>query len=251
MRILITNDDGIESNGIRILAHELSKIASVVVVSPKSEKSAVGHSITLHKPIRLERVDIGENIEAYSVTGSPADCVKIGLDVITKYDVDFIISGINNRLNLGIDILYSGTVSGALEGAIHGFKSIAVSVDAYKDEDFESAAKMTLDLVLKMEDIDIDEFTALNFNLPTLPYEKIKGVKLTKQSKRKFKDFYIKRSDPKGKPYYWVDGTPIEDDEDQDVDYKPLKEGYASLTPISTFLTNNSYLEKLRNYYGE
>ncbi len=247
MKILITNDDGIEAEGIKILAHELSKVASVIVAAPKFEKSAGGHSITLHKPLRLQKVDMGENIEAYSVTGSPADCVKIGLDIVTKYDVDFIVSGINNRLNLGIDILYSGTVSAALEGAIHGFKSIAVSVDAYKDDDFVSAAKMTVDLIDKLKNIDVPEYTALNFNLPTIPYDKIKGIKLTKQSNRKFKDYFIVRSDPKGVPYYWVDGEPIQEDPDPDADYKPLKNGYASLTPIKVFLTDNSYFEKLKN----
>ena len=249
MKILITNDDGIESNGIKILAEELSKLWEVIIVAPISEKSAVGHSITLYKPLRLSEVNILEGVTAYSVTGSPADCVKIGLDVVTKYDVDFVISGINNRLNLGIDILYSGTVSGALEGAIQGFKSIAVSVNAYENEHFLTAAKVTVDLIKKLKDLEIPEFTAFNLNVPSLSYDKIKGIELTRQSKRKFKDYFIIRKDPKGIPYYWVDGEPIEDDEAPDADYKPLKNGYASLTPIKAFLTDDLFLSKIKNLF--
>jgi 5'-nucleotidase len=249
MRILVTNDDGVKAEGIKILAEELSGFAEVIVVAPISEKSAVGHSITLYKPLRLSKVNILENVEAYSVTGSPADCVKIGLDVVTRYDVDFVVSGINNRLNLGIDILYSGTVSGALEGAIQGFKSIAVSVDAYNKDHFISAAKVTADLIKKFSVVDIPSFTALNLNVPSISYDRIKGVKITRQSKRKFKDYFIVREDPKGIPYYWVDGKPVEDDENFDADYKPLKNNYASLTPIKAFLTDEKFLSHIKKIF--
>ena len=244
MRILITNDDGVTSDGILTLAKRLSKDHEVVVVAPESEKSAVGHAITIHFPIWVKELNICSYAKVFSTTGTPADCVKLGIDELFK-DPDLVISGINRGPNLGTDVIYSGTVSGAMEGSMSGYPAIAVSSADYANPNYESAAEFVAEFIEKFDFSSLPPFTTLNINVPALKYEEIKGWKFTRQSKRRWRDFFESRKDPFGRTYYWMMGEVIEDDEDPLADYKAIKQGYVSITPISVFLTNEEYLRKL------
>ncbi len=246
MRILITNDDGVTSNGILTLAKRLSRNHEVAIVAPESERSAVGHAITIHFPIWVKELSICDYAKVYSTTGTPADCVKLGIDELFKAP-DLVISGVNRGPNLGTDIIYSGTVSGAMEGAMSGYPAIAVSSADYANPNYDSAAEFTARFIERFDFSTLPPFTSLNINVPALSYEKIKGWKFTKQSKRRWKDFFEPRKDPFGRTYYWMMGDVIEDDDDPDVDYKAVKSGYVSITPITVFLTNEKYLDELRS----
>ncbi len=245
MRILLTNDDGVTSEGLLTLAKYLSREHEVVIVAPESERSAVGHAITIHVPIWVKELKICEHAKVYSITGTPADCVKLGVDVLFR-EPDVIISGINKGPNLGTDVIYSGTVSGALEGAMSGYPSLAVSSADYQNPLYESAAEFMLEFLKSFDFSSIPPYTALNINVPAIPYERIKGWRFTRQSKRRWEDYFEARVDPFGRTYYWMLGNVIEDDEDPDADYKAVQEGYVSITPVSVFLTNESYLKKLK-----
>ncbi|ANQ53678.1 MULTISPECIES: 5'/3'-nucleotidase SurE [Thermosipho] len=251
MNILVTNDDGVTANGILCLARHLSKKHKVTVVAPETEQSAVGHAITLRLPLWLRKIDINEDFEIYAVSGTPADCVKIGIDVVLKEKPDLLISGINRGNNLGTDVVYSGTVSGALEGAIAGIPAIAVSSFSFENPIYETAAKFILDFLEEFDINSIPQFTALNINVPSIPYEKLKGWKLTKQSKRMYEDYFEERKDPSGGNYYWMMGNIIENDPDPKADYKVLTQNFVSVTPISVFLTNEEYLKRLEERYED
>ncbi len=246
MRILLTNDDGVTSEGLLTLAKFLSQRHDVVIVAPESERSAVGHAITIHVPIWVKELKICEHVKVFSTTGTPADCVKLGVDVLFK-EPDVIISGINKGPNLGTDVIYSGTVSGALEGAMSGYPSIAVSSADFKNPNYKSAAKFILKFLEKFDFSILPPFTALNINVPPIDYEKIKGWRITRQSKRRWEDYFEARVDPFGRTYYWMLGNVIEDDDEPDADYKAIQEGYVSITPISVFLTDEKLFEKLKN----
>ncbi len=250
MKILITNDDGVTSDGILTLAKRLSRDHEVVVVAPESERSAVGHAITIHFPIWVKELNICSYAKVFSTTGTPADCVKLGIDELFK-NPDIVISGINRGPNLGTDVIYSGTVSGAMEGSMSGYPAIAVSSVDYANPNYESAAEFTANFIEKFDFSSLPPFTTLNINIPSLEYEKIKGWKFTRQSKRRWRDFFEARKDPFGRTYYWMMGEVIEDDDDPLADYKAVKEGYVSITPISVFLTNEEYLKALLEKYGQ
>ncbi|MCM8786006.1 MAG: 5'/3'-nucleotidase SurE [Candidatus Omnitrophica bacterium] len=242
MNILLTNDDGIFSDGLRVLWKYLSKKFKVYVVVPEVEKSATSHSINLLSPIRIKKVKIG-NFFCYIVSGTPVDCVKIGVKELIKKKIDMVISGINPGPNLGMDILYSGTVSAACEGAILGISSIAVSIANYKDFNFVSCSKVVLKIIDLIKNLEFPKDTILNINVPN---KKIKGIKITYQSKSRFNEEYEKRTDPRGNLYFWLKGNfdIIKEEKESDVD--AIKNGYVSITPIQLNLTNFSFLEELK-----
>jgi len=246
MRILLTNDDGINSKGIILLAEYLSKEHEVFVVAPDKERSATGHSITIHVPLWMKKVFISEDVVAYSTTGTPADCVKLGYNVIMEKRVDLVVSGINRGPNMDMDILYSGTVSGAMEGAMMNIPSIAISSASYESPDFEGAARFLISFLKEFDLSLLDPFTMLNINVPV---GEIKGWKLTRQSRRRRNDYFEERISPFGEKYYWMMGEVIEDDDREDVDYRVVQQGYVSVTPIHPFLTNEGCLRKLREVY--
>ena len=198
----LTNDDGIYSEGLKVMWKFLKKMGEVCVVVPETERSATGHSINLSSPLRVRYIKLNENFSAYITDGTPADCVKIGIKSIMKRKPDFVISGINLGPNLGMDILYSGTVSAAAEGAILGIPSIAVSIADFKDFNFELAGRVAIIVLKAIIKEEIPPDTLLNINIPNLSPEKIKGFKLTYQSKARFEEWYEKRIDPRGIPYY-------------------------------------------------
>ena len=175
MRILVCNDDGIYSNGILQLASSMSRIGETTVVAPDEERSATGHAITLHKPLRVKPVNLPKlNIRAYAVNGTPADCVKIGYDIVMERKVDLVISGINKGPNLGTDVLYSGTVSAAFEGAILGLPSIAVSLVSYDSDDYAYAGKIAVQVAERLMENSLPLGTILNINVPAVPEKDIK-----------------------------------------------------------------------------
>ncbi|WGS64631.1 5'/3'-nucleotidase SurE [Marinitoga aeolica] len=247
MNILVTNDDGIMAPGIFILKKELEKKHNVYIVAPDIERSATGHAITIRNPLWAKKIFLNNEFLGYAVNGTPADCVKLGLEAIyNNIEFDIIISGINKGPNLGTDLLYSGTVSGALEGSLNGYPAIAISSANYQNPNYETAAKFISDFLENPDFIAMPDFSALNINVPNVEYSEIKGFKITRQSKRRYKDYFEPRKDPYGNTYYWMLGEIIEDDNEEDSDYFVLKENYVSITPIKSFLTDFEYMKKLK-----
>lgn len=243
MLILLTNDDGIRAEGLQQLRRGLEEIAEVVVVAPEQERSATGHGITMHKPLRVKQVYVAEAYYGSSVSGTPADCVKLALDILLEKKPDLVISGINNGLNLGTDILYSGTVSAALEAVINGVPAYAVSTEEdATPEDLSYAASFIKHLVLQHT---LPSNSLINVNIPRRSLGPIKGVKTTKQGFKRYENSTELRKDPRGKDYYWLGGKIISTGNDPGSDMAAIAERYVSLTPIQYDLTNYQVLSLL------
>jgi 5'-nucleotidase len=243
VKILLTNDDGVTSQGLLILAKTLAQKHNILVVAPESEQSATGHAITVRMPIWVKRVRVLEEFPIYATTGTPADCVKIGMEVLANKQIDMVISGINIGHNLGTDVIYSGTVSGALEGALLGVPSIAVSAPARENFDYYSASFFISNFIENFDFSILEPFTALNINFPE---GDIKGWKATRQSIRRYADRFEARTDPSGNTYYWMYGDVVEDDSATDCDYCVVSKGYVSVTPITVFMLNERALLQLK-----
>lgn len=251
MNILISNDDGIAANGIRVLTEELSKHHNVYVIAPDRERSAAGHSLTLHTPLRVEELDNGKNgaTRTWVTTGTPGDCVKIGVNAILSEDEqpDIVISGINHGPNLGADILYSGTVSCAMEGAMLGVPSIAVSLASMSAdyEDFKFSAKFVASLLNKLKEFKFPPKSILNVNIPKLDTDDIAGVAITELGRKMFTDAYEKRVDPRGKVYYWLAGELINEPEDAPTDIAAVLNNKISITPVTYEMTRTETIDDL------
>lgn len=252
MKILISNDDGIAANGIRALSEKLSEENDVYVIAPDRERSAAGHSLTLHTPIRVEEVEAYGNVKrAWVTTGTPGDCVKIGINAILSPEEqpDIIISGINHGPNLGADILYSGTVSCAMEGAMLGFPSIAMSLASmqYEPENFKFAAKFVNALLPKLSEFTFPKKSLLNINIPALEEDDIAGIAVTELGRKMFTDNYEKRVDPRGKIYYWMAGELITEPVDANTDIAAVRNNKISITPVTYEMTNENTISDLAN----
>lgn len=245
MNILLTNDDGFFSDGLKILYLYLKRIAEIHIVVPETEKSAVSHSINLLNPVRVKKIKI-DNFSCYVISGTPVDCVKIGLKELIKEKINMVISGINAGPNLGMDILYSGTVSAAAEGAILGIPSIAVSLAGYKNFRFDDCAKVVLKIIDRIKHMKFPKDTILNINVPNKKIDEIKGIKITYQSESRFNEEYEKRVDPRGNIYFWLKGNFEEIKEEKKSDVNAVKNGYVSITPINLNLTDFSFLRQLK-----
>ena len=248
MKILISNDDGIESKGIEALVRSLKEIADVTVVAPAKEQSAVGHAITMQIPLRILKTYKDGEFFGYAVNGTPADCVKIGVRNIMDEKPDLMISGINHGSNTAINIIYSGTVSAAREAAIMDIPSIAISVTNHEVTDFDFAAKVAKLLALDIYDKDLPLGTLLNVNVPDVPEDKIAGILLTRQGKSKWDDIYEQRVDPNGRDYYWLKGNLLEVDNDIETDQAAIKNKYVSVSPIHFDLTDYDTFEKMKSW---
>ncbi len=237
--ILVTNDDGVQSEGIHALAEAMKPLGDVIVVGPLQEASAIGHALTLRRPLRIETLREG----VYAVDGTPTDCVNIGCEIILKRLPDLVVSGINKGWNLGDDITYSGTVSGALEGALLGAPGIAVSLRRTPSYDFGPAAAAAATVAQMVLSKGIPPRTFLNINLPTgTP----KGLRVTTQAKRNHITQIDSRTDPRGNAYYWIDEALDEYHPDGGrSDYEAVMEGYASVTPLQPDMTAYDMLETL------
>jgi 5'-nucleotidase len=248
LKILVTNDDGIDAAGIAALKKSLNEIGEVTVIAPRYEQSAVGHGITMHTPLRVQEYYKNGTFFGYAVEGTPADCIKIGIRNILKVKPDLVVSGINHGSNTAINIIYSGTVSGAREAAIMDVPSIAISVTSHLAKDFTYAGKVARLLALKIEENGLPLGTLLNVNVPDLPEPEIAGILVTKQGKSKWDDVYEKRIDPSGREYYWLTGALLEIDKENDIDQIAIKKNYVAVTPIHFDLTDYDTYEKMKNW---
>jgi len=248
MHILVTYDDGIYAPGIYALAQSLKKIAKVTVVAPDSERSSVGHAITLSHPIWVRKVNRKGRLFGYGVSGTPADCVKLGVKVILKKNPDLVVSGINLGCNDGCSIFYSGTVAGAREGALMGIPSIAFSLDSFTNPAFAQAAKFAIRLARLVSQKGLPKGTFLNVNVPNLPASRIKGVRITTQGKIPIHGTFSKRKDPHFREYYWLRGKSPVKKRELSVDTYALNQGYITVTPIHCDLTDHECLASLGNW---
>jgi len=249
VRILVTNDDGIKAEGIKQLVLGLREIGEVYVLAPESEMSACGHGITVHQPIRVRKFEFLADVTAWSVSGTPADCVKLGVTTLLEIKPDIIVSGINKGPNLGTDVLYSGTVSGAIEGIILGIPAIAISLDSFLTDDFSFARKVALNLCKQMINEKLAPDTLLNVNVPYIAENQIKGYKVTKLGERKYINNFDHRKDPRGNDYYWLAGQVVQPHiEDEDLDVIAIKNNYVSVTPIHFDLTNYGIIEQVKSW---
>lgn len=258
MKLLVSNDDGVFALGIRSLANRLAEAGhEVMVVCPDQERSATGHGLTLHQPIRAEIVDslFHPSVKAWACSGTPADCVKLALWALLDSPPDLVLSGINHGSNLGTDVIYSGTVSAAMEGVIEGIPSIAFSLCSYTSREFQAAAAFAETLVAQLAKQPLPELLLLNVNVPPVPTEAIAGVKITRQGVRRYVDVFEKRTDPRGKTYYWLAGEVLEDVEevpdaieDAPTDVQAVRENYISITPLQYNLTSAKGLGQLQQY---
>ena len=248
MKILLTNDDGIYAKGIEILHEYLTKDHEVLVVAPETEQSAVGHAITLTDPLRVKPIDRNGFFFGYAVKGTPADCVKLAINELMQSPPKLVVSGINLGANVGINVIYSGTVSAATEGTILGVASIAVSINTFRDPDFEPAARFVRLLVRQVEQHGLPPHTSLNVNVPAIPEDQIRGVRVTRQGITRFVEKFDRRVDPRNHVYYWQCGSTPPLEEDGDTDASALARDYIAITPIHHDLTNYEFLESLRSW---
>jgi len=245
MRILLTNDDGIQAPGLRALYGEFTRAGlDVRCVAPISEMSAVGHAITFAMPLRVK--DFIENgFQGQGVSGTPADCVKLGISTLLDEKPDLVVSGINAGANVGVDILYSGTVSAATEGALMGYPALAVSMDSFHKHDLAEQAAWTARFIAGFDWQGLAERTVLNLNFPDRPLAETKGLKLCRQTPVPYNDWYERRDDPRNRPYYWLDGLIPPEKLDAASDRARLTEGWITLTPLRFDFTCDTTLEYL------
>lgn len=244
MRILVTNDDGIQSPGLIVLAEALSSIGEVWIVAPDRERTAVAHAVTLHKPLRLHRLAP----RTFSVNGTPVDCVNLALLKVMPKPPALVVSGINKGVNLGDDVMYSGTVSAAMEGTILGIPSIAVSQEGREAFRFAVGAAYAERVARLVLDQGLPEETLLNVNIPDRPQRSIAGVRITCLSRRRFHNPIIEKLDPHGRKYYWIAGTRMSWSRSKDADHEALEEGLVSITPIHLDITNYGVLDRFRSW---
>ena len=249
MKILLTNDDGIYSEGIQVLKKQLEKIAEVIIIAPDRERSTIGHAMTLRKPLRINEVNINGDSLGYSIDGTPVDCIIMGLlEIMKNSKPDMVVSGINRGPNLGDDIIYSGTVSAAIEGAMRNVPSIAVSIVAYENFKFKSAALITENIVSHLMKDSLPSNLILNINVPNIDYDKIEGIAVTRHGKRVYQDKIKKIYDPQGTTHYWLGGDLPEGKIEPDTDFEAIYHHKVSITPLSLDLTNYHNMPEVKDW---
>ncbi len=243
--ILVSNDDGVRSEGLLALSGALKELGTVYVVAPDRERSAASHSLTLTHPLRVEK--LGPRV--YSVDGTPTDCINLGVNGILRGKrIDLLVSGINKGANLGDDITYSGTVSAAMEGTILGIPSIAVSLVTRSKFRFDVASEFAVAVARRVMQQRLPEDTLLNVNVPNVSRENITGVRVTRMGKRIYGDVIVEKRDPRGRKYYWIGGDYLSNEEVPGSDLEAVEENYVSITPIHLDLTNYAALRTLRKW---
>lgn len=250
MKILITNDDGIGAEGIGRLTEALASVAEVFVFAPDSQRSACGHGITVTVPIEVKEFSMAGATAAWSISGTPADCVKLGLRILKDKGLamDYVFSGINHGSNLGTDTLYSGTVSGAIEGVINGIPSFAVSVNAHYPKYFEASCQLAIK-ALKTAGGKLDSGTVLNINLPHAETSKVKGVRVTRLGAREYdEDFVIQNTDDGSTSYLYAGEPVVYSGLPDDIDVIAVQDGYASITPLHYDLTNYKLVKMVESW---
>jgi len=234
--ILVSNDDGVDAPGIRVLANALAEIGDVTVVAPDRERSAASHSLTLQVPLRAQRIDDS----TVSVDGTPTDCVMLAINNLLSKRPDLVVSGINRGPNMGDDLTYSGTVAAAMEGTLLGIPSIAVSLDRPGDKpyDYHAAGVVARELAAIVLERGLPQSTLLNVNVPHVPLGEIKGIRITRQGKQVYEDLIVEKRDPRGRAYYWIGGQQETWSIEPNTDYTTLAKGYVSVTPVQLDLTD-------------
>ena len=247
--ILVTNDDGIYSKGIRSIISVAIKFGQVVVVAPDKPQSGMGHAITINNPLRLNKVNLIDGIRAFSSSGTPVDCVKLGIFEILKNKPDLILSGINHGENTSTNVLYSGTMSAAVEGAMEAIPSIGFSLaDFSSDADFKASSIIASKIIKKVLSIEFPRNICLNVNIPKLPFKEIKGIKICKQANAFWNDRFEKRTDQFGNDYYWLTGDFCDKIHDRDTDLYAIRNGYVSVVPTHFDMTAHDALKKVENW---
>ncbi|MDI9355966.1 MAG: 5'/3'-nucleotidase SurE [Chitinophagaceae bacterium] len=245
--ILVTNDDGITSHGIRKLIELMKQLGDVVVVAPDSPQSGMGHAITIGNTLRLEQEDIFENIEAYKCSGTPADCVKMGKHYVLKgRKIDLIVSGVNHGTNTSISVLYSGTMSAAIEGAMQGIPSVGFSLcDFSSQADLSHTEDVILLIARQILEKGISKGIALNVNIPPKQKEPIRGIKICRQANASWEEVFENRFDPHGKPYFWMIGNFVNHDKGEDNDEWAIINNYVSIVPCQYDLTAHHVIKQI------
>jgi 5'-nucleotidase len=251
MNVLLTNDDGIHYPGLWALYRSLRERFTVEVIAPDRERSAVGHAITLHEPLRASRTIVNGGYEGYAVTGTPADCVKLGVLELLEQKPDVVVSGINPGANVGINLNYSGTVAAAKEAAFYGIAAVAVSVDGTHTENFDAAAGFVRSLVEKIVAEGLPNGTFLNVNIPDAALDRIAGVRISRQGAPLSGDYFERRLDPRNRVYYWQGCDTQTFAEDDALDGAALKRSYISITPVKVDMTDYETLRKMESWRFE
>jgi 5'-nucleotidase len=257
--ILLTNDDGIDASGLRALIHALRPLARVSIFAPDHNWSAAGHTKTMHKPLRVDRYPLvlgganGEQgaedqVEAYTTTGAPSDCVALALLGVLPEPPDLVVSGINQGANLGHDVTYSGTVAAAMEAVISGLPAVAISLDSDGRESFSFAARVAALVVDRVLRRGLPLGTFLNINVPRCRQDEIAGLRITRLGRRVYRDVLVQRQDPRGRPYYWIGGEPPTGHRDEGTDIWAVANRYVSVTPIHLDMTAHELIPMLRDW---
>jgi 5'-nucleotidase len=248
VQILLTNDDGIYAPGLAALERELAAMGDVCVVAPATEQSGVGHSITFLTPLICQEIFDHDRRRGWAVEGSPADCVKIGVFEFCDQRPDIVVSGINGGLNAGINVLYSGTVAAAIEGAFFGIDSVAVSLEYDQHADFDAAAKIARSVIEKILAQKGPAAQLYNLNIPTQATKQNSEVRLVPMGLERYGEAFLRREDPKGRPYYWATGDPPAPATAHESDLSALKEGHVTLTPLNYDMTCHSMMKTMKDW---
>lgn len=242
--ILVTNDDGIAADGILALANALEEVGEVWVYAPDRERSAVGHGISLHRPLRIKQV----SDRKFAVDGTPTDCILLAVRNGVRSRPSLVVSGINHGSNLGDDVTYSGTVAGAFEGMLLNIPSFAISNENWDADYMDTAARVAVLVARNVLERGLPNDTMLNVNVPDRPYEDVAGIRFTRMGRRDYDEEIITRADPRGVAYYWIGGVDSKHVADPDTDVEALQDGYVSITPLHRDLTNVAALNTLRGW---
>jgi 5'-nucleotidase len=248
--ILVTNDDGVSAPGIRALINVMSQIGEVVVVAPDKPQSAMGHAITINSTLYLNKLSKdGDSITEYSCSGTPVDCVKLAVNEILKRKPDLCVSGVNHGSNSSINVIYSGTMSAAVEAGIEGIPAIGFSLLDYDwNADFDSIKSFIKKITLETLENRLPDGVVLNVNFPKLKENEIKGIKICRQAKAQWVEKFDKRKTPSGKDYYWLSGEFVNQDKGEDTDEWALENGYISVVPVQFDLTAHHTMQQLNNW---
>lgn len=249
--ILVVNDDGVTSAGIAALVAAVKQLGDVIVVAPDSPQSGMGHAITIDSPLRINKVNLfGDKIPAYQCSGTPADCVKIAVDKILHRKPDLCVSGINHGSNSSLNVIYSGTMSAAVEAAVEDIPAVGFSLLDYKmDADFSAATEIATAISKQLLEKGLPKATLLNVNIPKLKKEEIKGIKICRQAAAKWEEEYLERQDPFGRNYYWLTGKFVNHDQGTDTDEWALANGYVSVVPVQFDLTAHHGITYMNEYW--
>jgi 5'-nucleotidase len=250
--ILLTNDDGIQAPGLLALLETLRPVARLSVFAPDHNWSAAGHTKTMHKPLRVARYPLldaeGGDVEAYTSTGAPSDCVALALLGLLPDRPDIVVSGINQGANLGHDVTYSGTVAAAMEAAIFGLPAVAISLDSYESQEYGLAARVAAGIVARVQEKGLPPGVLLNVNVPPVSAAELAGVAVTRLGRRVYRDVLVERRDPRQRPYYWIGGEPPSGHLDEGTDIWAVAEGYVSVTPIHLDMTAHEMIPHLEGW---